>query len=199
MKNETDKLRPSGLTGIDGLANGFILCYCGSPKMQPLNPPDSHHLSAALGWLGLGNWQEANEELDKIAPALGTHQTVLEARYQVCAKAQNWNKAAQTAYALVLADSQKADYWIWHAYATRRMSGGGIFQARRILAQAQAMFALDPIVSFNLACYECQLGNFKQAWNWLNNAIKHGDPSQIKLMALNDSDLEPLREKIAEL
>jgi hypothetical protein len=24
-------------------------------------PPDSHHSSTATGWLGLGNWHEANE------------------------------------------------------------------------------------------------------------------------------------------
>jgi hypothetical protein len=30
-----------------------------------LRPPDKHHLSAAQGRLGLGNWQEANEELEE--------------------------------------------------------------------------------------------------------------------------------------
>jgi hypothetical protein len=37
--------------------------------MKPLEMPDSHYLSSAVGCLGLGNWQEANEELEKITPA----------------------------------------------------------------------------------------------------------------------------------
>jgi len=41
--------------------------------MKPLSPPDSHHLSAATGWLELGNWQEANEELEEITPELRPH------------------------------------------------------------------------------------------------------------------------------
>ena len=41
--------------------------------MKSLDSPNNHHLSAAIGWLELGNWQEANEELEKIAPALRAH------------------------------------------------------------------------------------------------------------------------------
>src|ERR1017187_3279090 len=48
--------------------------------MKPLEPPDSHHLSAAIGWLGLGNWREANEELEKITSELRGHPDVLEVR-----------------------------------------------------------------------------------------------------------------------
>jgi hypothetical protein len=33
---------------------------------------DNHHLSAAIGWIGLGDWCGANEELEKIAPACWT-------------------------------------------------------------------------------------------------------------------------------
>ncbi len=31
--------------------------------IKPLEPPDSFHLEAAMGWLELGNHLEANEEL----------------------------------------------------------------------------------------------------------------------------------------
>ena len=31
--------------------------------MQNIEPPDTHHISAALGWLGLGNIAEAKAEL----------------------------------------------------------------------------------------------------------------------------------------
>lgn len=38
--------------------------------VQSLTPLDSHHLEAAQGWLELGNHLEANEELEKISPAM---------------------------------------------------------------------------------------------------------------------------------
>src|SRR5208282_4150279 len=55
------------------------LCDC--RPVKSLEPPDTFHLSAAMGWLGLGNWQEALEELEKITPALRSHPEVLLARF----------------------------------------------------------------------------------------------------------------------
>ena len=45
---------------------------------------DQRHLAAAQGWLGLGDWLEANEELDQIAPGIRAHPAVLSLRYGVC-------------------------------------------------------------------------------------------------------------------
>ena len=43
-----------------------------------LEHPDTLHLEAAQGWLGLGNHLEADKELDNITPALRSHPDVLE-------------------------------------------------------------------------------------------------------------------------
>ena len=51
--------------------------------MKKLEPPDSHHLEAAEGWLGLGNWNEANEELEKISAPARAHPSVLEMRFHI--------------------------------------------------------------------------------------------------------------------
>jgi hypothetical protein len=45
---------------------------------------NQRHLAAAQGWLGLGDWLEANEELEQIAPDIRTHPAVLSLRYEVC-------------------------------------------------------------------------------------------------------------------
>jgi hypothetical protein len=50
---------------------------CDRRLVKPLDLPDIHHLRAAQGWLELGNHLEANEELEKIAPALRAHPSVL--------------------------------------------------------------------------------------------------------------------------
>ena len=59
-------------------------------------------------------------------------------------------------------------------------------------------FADDPILPYNLACYECQLGRLEQAKVWLEQACKLGGRKQIKLMALQDPDLEPLWEEMRQ-
>jgi len=41
--------------------------------MNNLVPPDSLHLSVAIGWLELGNHIEANAALENITPALRAH------------------------------------------------------------------------------------------------------------------------------
>ena len=60
-------------------------------------------------------------------------------------------------------------------------------------------FPEDPIMRYNLACYECQLGRLEQAKNWLQKAFEVGDSKELKLMALTDPDLEPFRREIGEL
>jgi hypothetical protein len=104
--------------------------------MQPLVPPDSFHLSAAIGWLGLGNWQEANEELEKIAPTLRFRPDVLAIRYEIYAKAAKWDIAAEIAHTLTRFQPLEADFWIWRGYSTRRMPGGGVQQRDRCKVQA---------------------------------------------------------------
>jgi Flp pilus assembly protein TadD len=167
--------------------------------MNALEPPDSHHLSAASGWLGLGNWREAVVELEKIAPALRHHPSVLQLWYDIFARREQWDEAEKFARELVHLQPQDAQFWIWHAYATRRMTGGGILQAREILEKARDLAPDDPLISFNLACYECQLGNLQTAVQRLRQALGLGNPKAVKELALADKDLEPLWDKIREM
>jgi tetratricopeptide (TPR) repeat protein len=168
-------------------------------NLKSLGPPDSHHLQASIGWLGLGNWQEANEELEKIAPALRGHPDVLEIRFEIYAKAGKWDFAVEIGRVLIQMHPEKPQFWITQAYAVRRMPTGGIPQAKEILGKAQLLFPKEPLFAYNLACYESQLGNLQAAWKWLEGAIGLGDPKMVKLMVLQDPDLEPLWAKIGEI
>jgi len=56
---------------------------------------DKRHLEAAEGWLGLGIWQEANEELEHLTPQLRSHPEVLGVRFQIYAKAEKWEYAIE--------------------------------------------------------------------------------------------------------
>lgn len=59
-------------------------------------------------------------------------------KFEVCAKAGGkWDAADEIARELVQILPEEPKFWIWHAYATRRMPGGGIPQAREILSNAE--------------------------------------------------------------
>jgi predicted Zn-dependent protease len=168
-----------------------------------LQPPDSHHLSAAQGWLGLGNHTEANAELEKIALTLRAHPSVLATRLEIYARAAKWDVAAEIAAALVKVQPKEPMAWITLAYATRRKLGGGIPQAKEVLTPAQKRFPKVWLIPYNLACYECVLGNMGQAKLRLAEAFTLAQNQkcfdEYKLMALEDPDLEPLWGYLDEL
>jgi predicted Zn-dependent protease len=167
--------------------------------IKPLEPPDSFHLIAADGWLGLGDHLAANEELEKITPELRAHPAVLLVRYEIYAKAKKWEGAAEIASALVKLMPEQPSFWICWAYATRRKTGGGIPEAKRILLEAESKFPAEYLIRYNLACYECQSGNLKKAMRLIAKAIDMAGKKDIRLMALNDPDLESLWVEIGEI
>jgi Flp pilus assembly protein TadD len=164
--------------------------------MQPLEPPDSHFVSATIGWLELGNWREAAAELDGVRKALSKHPAVLWLRYDVHAQAGHWDLASEAAFTLARTMPGEPAAWTKLAYATRRKPGGGIPRAKEILAAARRLFPAEMLIPYNLACYECQLGNLALARALLREAFQLGNPAQLKQMSLSDTDLEPLRQEI---
>lgn len=65
-----------------------------------MNATDRRHLEHAQGWLGLGNWQEANAELEEISPAMRAHPEALRVRCGVYALAKKWDGAYEIARTL---------------------------------------------------------------------------------------------------
>jgi predicted Zn-dependent protease len=162
-----------------------------------LGYPDKRHLDAAEGWLGLGNWSEANAEMENIAPRLRAHPEVLRVRYGIYALAKDWEQAAQIAHALAQLAPGSAFGWIHHAYALHEL--GRTQQAWNVLRPVASKFPTEYIICYNLACYACRLGDLRGSIRWLTKAIGLAGSKQIKSMALEDPDLEPLRAKIAEM
>ena len=165
-----------------------------------LQPPDTHHLSAALGWLELGNPAEAGEEIAKISPGLLTEPDVLEVRWEVCAASRSWEAALEVAELLVARAPERRSGWIHRAYALRRAPGGGLPQAYAALRPAFERFPRTFLVPYNLACYTAQMGRLEEAWDWLQKAIHAAGALQpIRAMALADADLQPLWERIGQM
>jgi hypothetical protein len=62
-------------------------------KTSPVHPfrSDYLHLRAAEGWLELGNWRQANDEVDEISDAFKAHAIVLQLRCEIYKAAKKWD------------------------------------------------------------------------------------------------------------
>jgi predicted Zn-dependent protease len=165
--------------------------------VKKLEPPDSHYLLAAEGWLGLGNQIEAFEELERISPQLRVHPDVLELRWQIYAKEKKWEACVDIARAIAKLAPSRPQGWIHLACSLHELKRTK--EAKGVLSPVVDKFPEEPVVRYKLACYECQLGNLEEARSLLEKAFESGDANEMKLMALDDPDLEPLWNKIGEL
>ena len=155
------------------------------------------YLEAAEGWLELGNYAEANEELERITPRLRAHPDVLRVRYEVFAKARKWEIAAEIARAFSEIVPLDSFGFIHLANALHEMKRTR--EALDVLLPILNSFPGDETILYDAARYFAQLGDRKSAWACLEQAIDMVGSSEIKLRALDDPDLEPLWLDIAEI
>ena len=72
-------------------------------------------------------------------------------------------------------------------------------EAMDVLFPVVDRFPDDYLIRYNLACYACQTGNLKAAMDWLEKAIDLAGKNDLRKMALEDPDLEPLWANIGEI
>ena len=107
--------------------------------MKPLHHPDSLYLQAAVGWLELGNWSEANEELESITPTMRAHPEVLKLRVAIYCKARRFDMAAPVSDTLANSVPDDAQFWFNRAVALCQL--GRMQEARAALV---ITFELQP-------------------------------------------------------
>ena len=164
--------------------------------MSRIEPPDSHHCSAAIGWLELGNADEALADLHRVSARNRHHPDVLEIRWAVLAHQKDWTAALEAARTILRVSPKRSSGWLHCAYALRRVPEGGLQAAWDALLPAFIKFPEEPVIPFNLACYACQLDRLDDARVWLDRAFQIGSEADIRDMALHDADLKPLWDEI---
>jgi len=162
--------------------------------MKPLPFEDQRYLQAAQGWIELGSHLEANEELENITAGNRAHPAVLEVRLEIYAKARKWEAALDIASALAQLLPEHPLGWMHRSFCLHELKRTE--EARDNLLRVVNQFPGDPDMRYNLACYECQLGRLAQARAWLKKAYKLGNRKKIKLLVLDDPDLEPLWKEV---
>jgi predicted Zn-dependent protease len=165
--------------------------------VDTIEPPDIHHLNAARGWLELGNAAEAWVELGELLPRWHEHPEVLNLMWDLYADEGAWPKALAVARQMVNRYADDVSGWIHQSYALHEMKRTE--EARDALSRAVGRFPREGIIPYNLACYECQLGQLSTAKRWLALAERIQGKDVLKKMALTDSDLKPLWDYVRTL
>ena len=160
----------------------------------PLQPPDAEHLQAAEGWIGLGNYAEANDELEQIAAANRAHPDVLQLRWRIYADARKWEACLDIATALTTMTPERRFGWIHRAHVLDKL--GRTLEAKDLLLSVANHFEANSTIPYHLAHYCARLGQVDEAKQWLGKAFLSADGMEavkrLRKMALEDPDLEPL-------
>ena len=164
-------------------------------KKFPL--PDQRYLDAAEGWLGLGDHLAANEELEQITPKLRAHPFVLELRYKIYSAAKRWDMASEVARGMqkMLPENPWGPFHLAYSLHELKKTQEAYDTLKPIVEQ----FPKEWLMRYNLACYSCQLGHLKEAEQWLEKAIVLAGKKDIRVMALEDKDLDPICTSIMPL
>ena len=149
----------------------------------------------ATGYIALGLLDQAEAELAAIPSEDRELPDVLAAQAGLAMAAKRWTDVVGLARRLTEVEPADVQGWVWWAYALREMQQ--IREARSVLLQVEAIHGDDhAVVSYNLACYYCLLGEIDTARRYLSKACKM-DPSFKESLA-TDPDLEGLRADIAK-
>jgi tetratricopeptide (TPR) repeat protein len=158
----------------------------------PLEPPDQQHWQAAVGYVELGMFQDANDQLEKIDPFNRAAPEILAVRIAIYHGLKKWELMRDIAKRLADFQPNDIQWTISYAYATRRAES--IPAAKDILLNAEPKFPEEAIIKYNLACYFCQTGDTGSAKNYLKKDFELDSSWREK--AFDDPDLEPLWEAL---
>lgn len=165
--------------------------------MSELDYSALRQLQAAEGWLGLGDWREAERELGQIPPQLRSCSEARRVQCEIRSAAGDWEEAARIAKHLMESEPKDPFGYVRSAYALHELKRTQ--EAWDTLLPAVPIFPKEWVIPYNLACYASQLGKLDTAWDWLKRAAEVSSRQSIREKALEDPDLRPLRAKIMEL
>jgi predicted Zn-dependent protease len=148
-------------------------------------------LLAAQGYRELGMLDDALAELDTLPAEVKRHSGVLELRLVVLMQTRRWEEALQASRILCEVEPEKTIGYIHVAFCLHEL--GNTVGARETLLGGPTALHTDPTYHYNLACYECRLGNLELAQAHLDRSFQLD--KKFREFARTDPDLEPLRAR----
>ena len=125
--------------------------------------------------------------MELIDAPLRVHPDVLEVRWLIHHKVENWELCENIGSALVKLVPERTTGWIHRSFALHEMKRTQ--EAYDALKPALDTFKNEQLIWYNMACYACVLGNKEEARELLSKAIELGGDA-VKTQALEDPDLQ---------
>lgn len=146
-------------------------------------------LLAAQGFAELGMLADALAELETLDAAQRQRPEVLEMRTLLLMRSRRWPQALEAARALCTGAPDNGAGWVHAAFCLHEL--GQTALARDTMLAAPPALRDEPVFHYNLACYECALGDTESARAHLAHSFAMD--KKYREFARHDPDLEPLR------
>ena len=147
-------------------------------------------LLAAQGYCELGMYDDALAELDSLPAEILTTAAVVELRTVVLMQARRWKLALTASRSLCRVAPDRTCGFIHAAFCLHEL--GRTTEARDTLLSGPDLLHSEPTFHYNLACYECALGNLDLARMHLEKSFELD--KKFRDFAKSDPDLAALRE-----
>ena len=157
-------------------------------KTNPLEFEDQRHLTAAEGFVELEMFLQAQKEIDLIEPDIRHLSEVRAVEIQLLMGKKKWEQALKIANHLCKCEPMGGEHFISAAFCLHEMKRTR--EAKEKLLSGPKSLQKRWVFDYNMACYECRLGNIDSAKAYLVVAIKKNPAAHAE--ALDDRDLELL-------
>lgn len=147
------------------------------------------HVRAAQGYHELGMHRDALAELDAIDNPEADRPEVIEMRLIVLMHAKRWKEALTISRRLCAAAPDTAAGYIHSAFCLHEL--GRTEDARKLLLEGPPALRKEATFHYNLACYECALGEKESARKYLEASFVMD--RKFREFARTDPDLQLLR------
>jgi predicted Zn-dependent protease len=168
--------------------------------MNSLEPADHHRVQAADGWLRLGDLAQAEAELAALAPAVQEHAEVLQLRWTLASRREDWRECLRLADGLVRQAPERRFGWLHLALSLHKL--GRTAEAYDRLLAAADQFEASATLPFFLARFACALGRLDAGRHWLAVALADADRTgtgrELRRRAQDEPDLASIRDELAD-
>ena len=145
------------------------------------------------GYLELGMYGEANDELENLPAEVQAHPAVQLARLELLIEMRNWPEGVTLAASLCAQWPDANEFFFRRAYCLHELKRTS--EAKDILLQGPMALRQQAVFFYNLACYEAQLGSINEAKQQLQICFQMD--KAFKAEALGDPDLVPVWDSVA--
>lgn len=154
--------------------------------------PYERSIQAARGYFELEMLKESLQQLDSLTFEEQLRPETLEVRILVLMKARKWKLALSAAEKLCTVAPDAPIGYIHTAFCLHEL--GRTREAKETLLDGPSGLVNDPTYHYNLACYECVLGNLNAAQVYLETSVSLD--ADLREFSRQDPDLKPLYDSI---